>query len=67
MAHTLDADTYIDAHCQPKWENAMVDEYHSLMKHMGFSPSNVRNECNEMSMGRRNLHLKALLEDIRLI
>jgi len=35
MEHVLEAcdfDTYENAHGHLKWENVMVDEYHSLMK-----------------------------------
>lgn len=35
MAHVLDAcdpDTYENAHGRPAWRNAMIDEYHFLMK-----------------------------------
>ena len=35
MEHVLEAcdvDTYANAHGHLKWENVMVDEYHSLMK-----------------------------------
>jgi hypothetical protein len=35
MACVLEAchpKTYVDAHGQPRWENAMVDEYNSFIK-----------------------------------
>jgi hypothetical protein len=55
MAHVLEAcdlDTYANAHGRLEWENAMVEEYNSLMKNKTWDlVPFVRKECGEMSMG----------------